>query len=296
MNRRAMLVETVAATAWLARLRPFHAVLPKLKFGCAAITWNENNTQAIADIAALGYRGIQLRASAVAEWGARPKALAELLAANRLTFVALSSGLVRLDPAFEEEDRELHLRNARFLRDAGGLFLQVIDERPKERAPDRADFTRMGRLLTELGRRVSDLGIQLGYHNHMGSLGESPDEIARVLEASDPRYVKLELDTAHYQQGGGVPARAVRDLGDRLLFLHLKDLEGPLPGNGSKPYRFVELGRGSVDLPGVFAALEQVGFQGWGIVELDQVPTPTGSPSDSARISKQYLSKLGFTF
>jgi inosose dehydratase len=100
MNRRAMLVESIAATAWLARLRPFHPVLPKLKFGCAAITWNENNTQAITDIVALGYRGIQLRASAVAEWGTRPNALAELLAANRLTFVALSSGVVRLDPAF----------------------------------------------------------------------------------------------------------------------------------------------------------------------------------------------------
>jgi inosose dehydratase len=154
----------------------------------------------------------------------------------------------------------------------------------------------MGRVLTELGRRVSDLGLQLGYHNHMGALGQSPEEIARVLEASDPRYVKLELDTAHYQQGGGVPARAVRDFGDRLLFLHLKDLEGSLPGKPPESYRFVELGRGRVDFPAAFAALEQVRFQGWAIVELDQVPSPTGSPSDSARTSKQYLSKLGFTF
>jgi hypothetical protein len=28
------------------------------------------------------------------------------------------------------------------------------------------------------------------------------------MDAADPRYIKLELDIAHYQQGGGDPVRA----------------------------------------------------------------------------------------
>lgn len=295
MNRRTMLVKSATAAAGVAGLRSIRRRLPALHFGCAAITWDGNDRQAIEDIASLGYRGIQLRASAVQTWGARPQELADLMAANRLTLVALSSGVVRLDPAFEEEDRELHVRNAKFVRDAGGLFLQVLDQRPPDRVPGADDYRRMGHLLTELGKRTSDLGIPLGYHNHMGTLGQAPEEIARVLEASDPRVVRLELDTAHYQQGGGLPAAAVKHYASRLLFLHLKDLESPLPASDPESYRFVELGRGRVDFPGVFAALEQAAFQGWAIVELDRVPVPARSPKHSALISREYLERQGFT-
>lgn len=99
----------------------------------------------------------------------------------------------------------------------------------------------------------------------MGNLGQAPEEVTRVLEASDPRLVHLELDTAHYAQAGGDPADAVRRHGDRLLFLHVKDVESPLPGGGPASYRFVELGRGKVDFPAFFAALRNTGFRGWAI-------------------------------
>jgi inosose dehydratase len=295
MNRRELVKSGVAATAWMVGVGSFRLYRPQVRFGYAAITWGGKDRQAIADISALGYRGIQLRGSAFQEWGERPRELADLLAANRLTMVAFSSGVVRLDPAFESDDLERHARHARFVHDVGGLYLQVVDERPRDRAPTPEDYRRMGRLLTEVGRRTSDLGIQLGYHNHMGNLGQAPDEVARVLDAADPRFVKLELDTAHYQQGGGVPATAVKEHASRLLFLHLKDLESPLPEGGPESYRFVELGRGRVDFPGIFAALERADFQGWAIVELDQVPVATRSPKESAAISRQYLEGLGFT-
>jgi len=58
----------------------------------------------------------------------------------------------------------------------------------------------------------------------------------------------------------------------------------------------VELGRGTVDLKGVFAALKQVGFTGWAIVELDRVPDPSRTPKDSAIIARDYLQReLRFT-
>src|SRR4029077_12122407 len=84
---------------------------------------------------------------------------------------------------------------------------------------------RPGRVLTEIGKRTADLGIALGYHNHMGTIGERPDELDWILDAADPGVVKLELDIAHYQQGGGDPVKAVRKYADRLLFLHIKDVQ-----------------------------------------------------------------------
>lgn len=134
--------------------------------------------------------------------------------------------------------------------------------------------------------------MQLGYHNHLDTLGESPAEVARIMDATDARFVKLELDIAHYAQGGGDPAVAIRRYKDRLLFLHIKDVES-LPPTAEKDarhsYRFVELGRGRVDLPATFDALKETKFRGWAIVELDSVPDKTRTPKDCATISKRYI-------
>jgi inosose dehydratase len=63
---------------------------------------------------------------------------------------------------------------------------------------------------------------------------------------------------------------------------------------GKRSYRFVELGRGKVDLPAVFNALHTVNFRGWAIIELDSVPDPAGTPKESAVICKKYMEeKLG---
>jgi len=143
--------------------------------------------------------------------------------------------------------------------------------------------------LTEIGKRTADLGIRVAYHPHMGSIGEKPNEIDRILDASDPKYVGLLLDVAHYQVGGGDPVAAIRRHAERLLFLHIKDVQMSAPSGNGPSYQFVELGRGSVDLPGVFAALRDVRFRGWAVVELDSVPDKTRTPKESAAISKRYL-------
>ena len=251
---------------------------------------------AIDDISALGFRGIQLRASAVTEWGTRPAELVQLLAARKLTFVALSSGSVSLDPAREATDLALHTRNAQFAHDTQCQYLQVTDERPAGRAPVADDFRRMGRLLNEIGKRTADMNVTLGYHNHMGALGQSADDVARIMDATDPRYVKMELDIAHYQAAGGNPVEVVHRYADRMLFLHIKDLQKPKPGGGADSYRFVELGRGSVNVPAVLSALGAARFNGWAIVELDDVTDPASTPRDCAMISKNISKQTAIRF
>jgi inosose dehydratase len=260
-----------------------------IRIGYAAITWDGNDRQAIEDISRLGYRGIQLRSNCIAEFGS-PAELRKLLDERGLQMVALSSGAVSIDPEKETEEIARHMANAKFVRDVRGLYLQVTDQRPKNRAVSPADYIHLGRLLTEIGKRTADLGIRLGYHNHMGTLGESPEQVDRILQAADPRYAKLELDIAHYFQGGGDPAKAIEKYKDRLLFLHIKDVERfETQGRASESYRFVELGRGLVDLPSVFSALYSANFRGWAIIELDSEPDKTRTPAQSAEISKKFL-------
>jgi inosose dehydratase len=267
-----------------------------IRFGYAAITWGGNDRQAIEDVASLGFPGIQLRSSILPEFGGKPAALKELLQAHDLKMVALSSGGVSVTtPAAEEFVK--HERHAEFVRAVGGMYLQVTDQLPQGRPATAADRRTLGERMTEIGKRTADIGIPLGYHNHMNSLGERPGEVDEILAAADPRYVRLELDVAHYTQGGGDPVKAIDRYHDRLLFLHLKDVEPVPPAAGADParsYRWVELGRGRVDLPGVFAALKRAGFRGWAVVELDAVPDKTRTPKESGQISKSYLEKQGF--
>jgi inosose dehydratase len=133
----------------------------------------------------------------------------------------------------------------------------------------------------------------------MNTISEHPANLDMVLEASDPKYVKLLLDTAHSVAGGGDPTKAVEKYPERLLVLHLKDVVD-IPTDTEKakyPFQFVELGRRKVDSPAVFDALDKIKYRGWAVVELDRVPENSRTPKESAIISKRYLEdKIGVRF
>jgi inosose dehydratase len=270
-------------------------------FGYASITWDGNDRQAIDDISSLGFAGIQLRANAIGEFENNPATLRELLDAHKLKMVALSSGNLDIDNPRDTEIAS-HVARAQFAKNAGAIYLQVIGARPKGREIVRADYEKMGKLLTELSKRTLDVGMQVGFHNHMGFLAERPEEVDWVFEGTDPRYAKLELDVAHCVQAGGDPVKMMTKYSDRLLFMHLKDVRtvSPPPATAGataapKNYQFVELGRGRVDFPAIFAGMAKIKYHGWAIVELDAVPDPAQTPKECAEISKKYLAaKLGY--
>jgi len=283
VSRRSFLVGLGAAGAAAALADP-----PAIRVGYAAITWGGDDERAIREIAEAGFGGIQLRAGAVDRFGKGPAELQDLLAKHTLTLAALSSGNLGIDPANEASDLAMHVAHAQFVQNVRGGYLQVIDERPKGRAIVAADYTRLGRLMTQLGRRTADLGVPLVYHHHMNSLGEKPEEIDAVLDATDPRMVGVLFDIAHYQQGGGDPVAAIRRYRDRIRVVHLKDVRAIDRAPG---YEWVELGRGRVDVKGCVAALKAINFRGWAIIELDRVPDANGSPKASAVANKQYATQ-----
>ena len=288
LSRRQFL-GTIAAAGLTVRT----SAAQQVRLGYAAITWGGEDEKAIDDIASVGFKGIQLRASVFPTFGDRPAALRDLLKKRGLTFAVLSSGNLVIDPAVEREQIALHRQHAEFVRDAGGQFIQVIDEAPKGRAVTKDDCTRVGRLLTTLGKETAAVGIPLVYHHHMNSVGEKPEQIAAVLDAADPKHVGLLFDIAHYQQGGGDPVSAIRKYRQWIKVVHLKDViaipEAP-------HYRFVELGHGRVDVKGAVARLKDIGFSSWAIVELDRPTLPGATPKSSAIANREYVEKqLGLT-
>jgi inosose dehydratase len=259
-----------------------------IRIGYAAITWGGNDAQAIADVSAVGFKGIQLRASAFDTYGSRPAELKALLAKHNLTFAVLSSGNLKYQPEELQAQIDLHLSHAKFVRDAGGQFIQVIDELPKGRAVRPDDYKALADALNTLGARTRAIGVPLVYHNHMNSTGEAPEAIEAILAECDASAVGLLFDIAHYQQGGGDPATAIPRYGKAITVVHLKDVR---PIDGAPGYQWVELGRGRVDVKGCVAALQKIGFDGWAIVELDRVVDRAGTPKASAQANRDYVVK-----
>ena len=136
---------------------PISAAPAHIKLGYAAITWGGNDPQAIEDIASLGYQGIQLRSNVVKEIP-DPNQTAKLLERHHLTFVALSSGSIIMESPDEKAEIAKHSANAKYTHDAHGLYLQMIDVRPK-RDPNADDYKKLGRMLSEIGKRSADLGV-----------------------------------------------------------------------------------------------------------------------------------------
>jgi inosose dehydratase len=261
--------------------------------GCAAITWGGNDDQAIDDIAEVGFKGIQLRASAFDKWGTSPGVLKDLLAKRGLTFAVLSSGNLKYQPADRDAQIDLHLSHAKFVRDAGGQMLQVIDEKPKDRPVTPGDYEALADMLNRLGERTRAIGVPLVYHHHMNSTGEPPAAIEAIMKDAAASSVGLLFDIAHYQQGGGDPVAFIRRHGKAIKVVHLKDVR---PIEAAPGYQWVELGRGRVDVKGCVAALKEAGFDGWAICELDRVVDPGGTPKGGAIANRDFVVKqLGLT-
>ncbi|GAB2593852.1 sugar phosphate isomerase/epimerase family protein [Spirosoma areae] len=298
-NRRQFLTTAgLSALSLVAGTHRLFAVTAKpvgLKIAYSAITWGGNDVQAITDLAALGYRGIQLRANAFGPYKAKPSELKTLLEQNHLTLAMFSSGNVDIDPTKEQSTIDMHVAHASFVKALGGSAIQLTNSaRPKDRLPTTDELKRLAMVMNEIGKQTADMGVQATYHNHMHQLGETPEEVDVIVQAMNPKYMKLELDIAHYKQGGGQPEKAVKQYKDIIHALHLKDTMSPLPDkpNDPKAYKFVELGRGNVNVPAVFKALEEINFKGWGIVELDGVPEKDKTAAQCAQINKEYITKI----
>lgn len=157
------------------------------------------------------------------------------------------------------------------------------------------------------GAVLAETGLQTVFHHHCAGYIETPDEIARLLEATDPRKLALVLDTGHYTygSGGGDAVEALERFRQRIAYIHLKDCH---PGIAAQARAqqwdyfaalrhgiFCELGRGSVDFPRLLRRLAQMNYQGYMLVEQDVLPG-MGSPKESARRNREYLASIEHHF
>ncbi len=112
-------------------------------------------------------------------------------------------------------------------------------------------------------------GIRFSLENHTHTL--VPDAMAfRTLwdRIKDPA-LGMNLDIGWLQLQREYPPLGIYQAGDHLGNVHIRDIDGV-------GLRFVGIGEGVMDFPGVMKALEDIGYSGYLTIEQDGVPDMKG--------------------
>jgi len=212
----------------------------------------------------------------------------------------------------EKRDKEIAraLEIGRFFQSVGAPYLIAADTGDDRRRSEAGHVDPSGALtkeqwnslatgLNDLARELAPMGIKVVFHNHVGTYVETEPETARLLEETDPALVSWCLDCGHLAYGGGDTLRALEKYGNRVGYVHIKDVDGQVlqksRENGwsfaqaLKSYIFAPLGEGIARVPEVINSLRQSGYTGWVVIEQDTTPD---DPTKVAAKNRDYLEPL----
>jgi len=227
---------------------------------------------AFADIAASGYRGVEIFDGNLVDYEGGPPSLARRLASLRLELVAVYSGGNFVFPDVLAEELARIERVAGLAAAAGARHLVVGGGAKRIVAATDDDYVRLGSALDRIVDIGAANGLETHYHPHLTTLAETPEQVRKVLSLSRIHFCP---DTAHLAAAGGDPAALIDEHFQRIRYVHLKGLQ-------RTPFAFTPLDRGDLALQPVIDVLRRRGFSGWITVELDAWAEPRAGAAASA--------------
>ncbi len=182
----------------------------------------------------------------------------------------------------------------------------------EERRPGAEKFDETVEYIKKIGEECNKNSMTLLYHNHDFEFkkidGEYGLDMLYRLVSAD--LLKTELDVCWVNVGGEDPANFVLKYSGRAPVVHLKDfvmkgkdkpkklydLIGIDDESGEKEdedtFSFKPVGYGVQDMPSILDASVKAGAK-WVVVEQDQ-PDKGNTPMNAAKMSREYLKKLGW--
>jgi inosose dehydratase len=238
----------------------------------------------LSEMASLG-----IRATELGPIGYLPLDAAELRAALDAHGLRLVGGFVPVVLHEREIDAAAAGDTARLLAAAGADVFVAAVVTDAGWAPrielDEAGWTRLVAHLAELERVVADHGLTLALHPHVGTLVETAADVERVLQSSDVGWC---FDTGHLLIGGTDPVEFVRRHGERVVHVHLKDVDAGLAArvrcgelslmHATQAGLFRPLGRGDAHIADALELLDRSGYRRWLVLEQDTAITGQEPP------------------
>jgi sugar phosphate isomerase/epimerase len=174
-----------------------------------------------------------------------------------------------------------------------------IDEKQRHE-PD--GYKRAAELFNKAGEASSKVGIQFAYHNHNFEFAPEPAIGNKLpydflLENTDPKLVKMEMDLCWISVGGQDPLKYFKLYPGRFPLVHVKDIKqlpklkpgGPAAPLDVEAHDLTAVGSGVINWKRIFEHSSEAGIQHY-FVEQD---FPVDS-FDSIQKSYEYLKALRF--
>jgi len=287
-----------------------------VKLATAPVNWNSPDVpeyrprtpypQLLEEMEVAGYTAT--------EWATEmPKDPAVLAADLRAHGLRLLGGFVGLElrtATKRNQEIQKGVEIGMFFQSLGGSFLIAADSGDPRRVKEAghvdpaggltaAQWDSLGGGLNDLAAALKSAGIQLVFHNHVGTYVETEAETSQLLNATDASLVGWCLDCGHLAYGGGHTLRMLEKYGHRVGYVHIKDVDGKILQKSHEEgwsfhdalrrFIFTPLGEGVVNIPAVVRALQDHQYDGWLVIEQDTTPQ---NPTDVARENRLYLERL----
>ncbi|MCK5134259.1 MAG: sugar phosphate isomerase/epimerase [Bacteroidales bacterium] len=149
------------------------------------------------------------------------------------------------------------------------------------------DIELVAEILTTLGKKCKEAGLELLYHNHDFEFKKNKKGIVPIeyfLENLDPAYVNFQIDLYWTAKAGADPVAYFEKYPGRFKIWHVKDMD--------EQGRFTPVGTGTIDFAKILEKKELSGMQYY-IVEQDRTFDDM-DPLEAIRISHDGLKKFGF--
>lgn len=235
-----------------------------------------STADAVRDIADAGYRGLEIFDGNLIEFESDKNAFRRLMLDHQLELVAVYTGANFIFPDILREELWRIDKAAAIGAELGAKHLTVGGGAKRSTGATDDDYWRLAEGLDRAADIAERYGLKASYHPHLTTIVETPAQLETVMQRSRINFCP---DTAHLAAGGGDPVALVKQYASRIEHVHLKGFQ-------PEPFAFTRLGQGTLDNTAVLRALEDVGYDGWVIVEADGC---AGDPSENATLNFQYL-------
>ncbi|MFC2148847.1 MAG: sugar phosphate isomerase/epimerase [Eudoraea sp.] len=197
----------------------------------------------------------------------------KLLKDNNLEMVSVGAGYEDL-----QNDIEKVVQNAKTF---GAKYVMCAWIPHDGNTFDIAKTKEATEVFNKAGKRLKEEGITLAYHAHGYEFRPYEDGTLFDYMAKNANHFAFEMDVYWVHHGGGDPLALLNRYPDKVVLLHLKDMEHGIKGNDTG-HEDVEtnvvLGTGQVDIAGVVKRSKELGFVKYMFIEdecsrvVEQVP------------------------
>ena len=159
------------------------------------------------------------------------------------------------------------------------------------------EFIEYCKKINEISNRLSDEGIPMSYHEHMGTIIQTENDVDRFMNNTNENTFLL-YDTGHLLFAEANFERVLKNYVQKINHVHCKDIRKNILENSLKndlSFResfldgvFTVPGDGCIDYEPLFKILYENNYEKWLIIEAEQDPKKA-NPLEYAKIGYNYL-------